>query len=479
MLACKYPILLLAFLISVEFALAQQQRSIKPNIILIMADDLGYGDVGCYGQQKIKTPAIDQLAKEGMKFTQFYCGTAVCSPSRSSFITGQHTGHTPVRGNKPAGPEGQWPLPDTTITIAKILKGQGYTNGAYGKWGLGAPGSTGDPLKQGFDHFFGYYNQTTAHNYYPTEIWDDDKRLSFPENKNGAENVYSADIIHHAALSFIDKNANIPFFLFLAYTLPHAALQVPKDSVYLNYIKAFIEQPAPKIKENKTEGLAYQPYPHAAYASMVTRLDSYLNEVVQKIKSLGLENNTLIVFCSDNGPHKEGQNDPAFFNSNGGLRGIKRDLYEGGIRSPFIARWPGKIQSNVTNSFIGAFWDLFPTFAQLAGANISNMKQLDGVSMIPTLLNKNNQPQHPFLYWEFHEQNGKQAVRLGKWKGVKINVSQNKLTALELYDLEKDPHETTNIAIQYPSIVEKLEAIIKNAHTETADWPLLKLSNSK
>ena len=472
--AIKYLFFLSALYLTIPSSFAQKKAVTKPNIIVIMADDMGYGDAGCYGQLKIKTPAIDQLAKEGMKFTQFYCGTAVCAPSRSSFITGQHTGHTPVRGNKPAGPEGQWPLPDSTVTITKILKQQGYINGAFGKWGLGAPGSTGDPLKQGFDHFFGYYNQTTAHNYYPAQIWDDDKRVYFSENANGNEGVYSADVIHHAALSFIDKNAASPFFLFLSYTLPHAALQVPKDSVYLNYIKTFNEQPAPAAKENKSEGLAYQPYPHAAYAAMVTRFDSYLNDVLLKIKSLGLDKNTLIVFCSDNGPHKEGQNDPYFFNSSGGLRGIKRDLYEGGIRSPFIARWPGKIAAGSNSKFIGAFWDLFPTFATLAGADVSALKQLDGVSILPTLFNQNNQQQHPFLYWEFHEQDGKQAVRMGKWKGIKLGVAKTSNPVIELYDLEKDPKETTNIASQFPDIVQQINTIIKQSHVETKDWPLLK-----
>lgn len=474
------PLLLLFSIFAISHSsIAQTSKTKRPNIIVIMADDMGYGDPGCYGQQKIKTPAIDRMAKEGMKFTQFYCGTAVCAPSRSSFITGQHTGHTPVRGNKPAGPEGQWPLPDSTITIATVLKKQGYTNGAFGKWGLGAPGSTGDPLKQGFDHFFGYYNQTTAHNYYPVQMWDDDKRINFPENANGNEGTYSGDLIHHAALSFIDKNAASPFFLFLAYTLPHAALQVPKDSVYLNYVKLFNEQPAPKVKESKNEGLAYQEYPHAAYAAMVTRFDKYLGDVIQRLKKLGIDKNTLVLFCSDNGPHKEGQNDPEFFKSSGGLRGIKRDLYEGGIRTPFIARWPGRIKSGTTNDFIGAFWDLFPTFASLAGADLKTMTQLDGISILPKLLNQNNQQQHQFLYWEFHEQDGKQAIRMGKWKGIKLSVNKNINAPLELYDLEKDLGETNNIAPQFPLIVQQLNSFIKQSHKETIDWPLLSSDSSK
>jgi len=456
------------FLLLANFSFAQQ----KPNIILIVADDLGYGDVGCYGQQKIKTPSIDLLAKEGMQFSDFYAGTAVCAPSRASLMTGMHTGHTDVRGNKSFKPEGQYPLADSTITIAQILKNNGYATGDFGKWGLGFVGSNSVPLKKGFETFYGYNCQTLAHNYYPDHLWDNETKVLLDANKAG-ETIYSADLIHQKALEFIKQKKNQPFFLFLSYTLPHAALSVPHDAVYNQYVKMFNESALDEKKWKKFEGASFEPYPHAAYAAMVSRLDQYVGDVMNAIKKSGIEQNTLIIFTSDNGPHREGGNDPEFFNSSGIYKGIKRDLYEGGMREPFIAKWEGTIKPGTKNNYVGAFWDLFPTFEEIAG--IKSNKKIDGISILPTLTgNDKQQKQHEYLYWEFHENNGRQAVRYGKWKGVKYNVSINTNAPIELYDLEKDPSEKNNIASSHKDIIEKLELFIQQAHQSNKDWPLLK-----
>jgi len=436
------PIILSLLLIIAKTLSAQQH----PNIILILADDLGYGDVGYQGQQKVHTPNIDHLATQGMRFTQFYAGATVCAPSRASLMTGLHTGHTPIRGNRGFQPEGQYPLADSSLTIATVLQQHGYTTGAFGKWGLGYPGSTGIPSKKGFATFFGYNCQSLAHNYYPDHLWDNDSIVHL----DGA--TYSADLIHQHAMRFIRENKAHPFFLYLAYTLPHAQLQVPHDSVYANYLNLFHDSL------------------HATFAAMVTRLDRYVGEILAQIKEEGLAANTLILFTSDNGPHREGGGDPDFFNGSGNFRGIKRDLYEGGIREPFIAVWPGRIKARTTSEYTGAFWDLFPTFEQLAGIPLT--KNIDGLSILPVL---EGQPgkQHEYLYWEFHENNGRQAVRYGKWKGVRLNVSKDPNAPIELYDLEKDPGEKHNIAPEHAIIVRQIKQYMQEAHQPNKDWPLL------
>ncbi|MBS1655391.1 MAG: sulfatase-like hydrolase/transferase, partial [Bacteroidetes bacterium] len=333
---------LVLFLFLTGSSFAQVKKNSKqPNIIFILADDLGYGDVGAYGQQKIETPNIDQLCKQGLKFTQYYSGTAVCAPARSTFITGVTTGHTPVRGNKSYPPEGQTPLPDSVTSFASILQQHGYRTAAFGKWGLGYITTSGDPNKQGFDLFYGYNCQTLAHNYYPDHLWNNHERVDLPENKT-ANVVYSADLIHQHALQFIKENSNKPFFLYLPYTLPHAEVIAPQDSILEYYIKKFNEKPVETVR--MYDGRKLGPYPHASYAAMVARLDRYVGEIVQLIKDEGIADNTLIIFTSDNGPHREGGGDPEYFDGNGIFRGIKRDLYEGGIREPFIAYWPGKIK---------------------------------------------------------------------------------------------------------------------------------------
>jgi arylsulfatase A len=440
----------------------------KPNIILILADDLGYADLGCYGQQKTETPNIDRLAKEGLKFTQFYSGSTVCAPARASLLSGLHTGHTAVRGNKGMEPEGQTPLPDSVITIANLLQQNGYATAAFGKWGLGYITTSGDPNKKGFDLFFGYNCQSLAHNYFPDHLWNNHQRINFPANTD-SNAVYSADYIHSQAMNFLKLNHEKPFFIYLPYTLPHGDVIVPhNDSVYKYYIT--------KFKEEAVKSKTGEPYPHAAFATMVSRLDRYVGEILNTLDAAGQLENTLIIFTSDNGPHRENGGDPEFFDNNGIYRGIKRDLYEGGIRVPFIAYWKGKIKPGTTDQ-PAALWDLYPTFQQLA--SIPPTKNIDGISLLPTLLLKFKQPQHEYFYWEFHENNGRQAVRWNEWKAVKLNVSKDANSPIELYNIKLDPSEANNVAGIHPDLVKKLEAIMKKAHVKNKDWPLLVSEQNK
>jgi arylsulfatase A len=464
----------LALVLAASVATTHAQTTSRPNIVFILADDLGYGDVGFNGQQKIRTPHIDQLAKNGMVFNQFYAGTSVCAPSRSSIMSGQHTGHTYIRGNKGVEPEGQEPIKDSIITVAEVLQSAGYRTGAFGKWGLGPVGSEGDPIKQGFNNFYGYNCQGLAHRYYPTHLWDNDKKISLVENGDLIFNKqYAPDLIQEKALAFIDESKkDEPFFLFLPYILPHAELLVPDDSIFQSYKGKFPETPF----EGKDYGAgalrggyASTPYPHASFASMITRLDLYVGQVIAKLKEKGLDKNTLVIFTSDNGPHKEGGADPVFFNSGGGFKGTKRDLYEGGIREPFVASWPGVVKPSSTSNHIGAFWDLMPTFAQLAkGTHPANT---DGISFVPALTGKGSQKAHNYLYWEFHEQGGRQALRQGKWKAIRQNVDIDPNGPIELYDLTVDSGETKNVAAQFPEVAKKLAKLIDEAHVPSALFP--------
>lgn len=441
----------------------------KPNVVFILADDMGYGDLGVYGQKLIQTPNIDKLAENGMLFTQFYAGTSVCAPSRSSLMTGQHTGHTPIRGNYEIEPEGQRPLPDSTFTLAKIFKRAGYATGDFGKWGLGFVGSSGDPLNQGFDQFFGYNCQRQSHNYYPEHLWNNAVKVSL-DNDFTRLKEYAPELIQKQALNFIEANKSQPFFLYLSYTLPHAGLQLPAgNEAFEKYKKLFNEQPRAIKKEWDGNGYQPQAYPHATYAAMVTILDTYVGQVVSKLKILGLDKNTLIVFTSDNGPHREGGNDPEFFNSSGGFKGIKRSLYEGGIREPMIAYWPEKIQKGRRTQQTGAFWDFLPTFAELIKQPVPAF--IDGVSILPTLLSKGKQKQHQFLYWEFHEDGGRQAVRKGKWKGVR-NKADTESSKWELYNLETDPQESKDLATMQPLIIQQLQEITRQSHrpSDVSTW---------
>lgn len=461
-------IAIVVLLIVLFFQLAEAQKSSKPNIIFILADDLGYGDIGCFGQQKISTPNIDKLAKMGVKFTQFYSGSTVCAPARCSFMTGMHTGHGDIRGNLTLKPEGQVPLHDSIITIAMLLKQAGYETGAFGKWSLGFITTPGDPQKKGFDEFYGYNCQTLAHNYYPDHLWHNHDRIDLSGNLK-YDSVYSADLIHQQAMKFLTAKHDRPFFLYLPYTLPHTDVIVPHDEVYDYYVKKFNEQPV-EVKSTDREAHHFDPYPHAAFAAMVARLDKYVGEVMTALKKQGLEKNTLIIFTSDNGPHKENGGDPEFFNGSGGLKGIKRDLYEGGIRVPFIAYQPGVTKPATVNAMPAALWDLFPTFLQIAG--IKQTKSIDGISILPALKGQ-KQNLHAYFYWELHEGGGKQAVRFGNWKGVRLNVSAMNNAPIELYDLETDPQEKNNIASKHHEVVKQIEAFMKEAYVSNAEWPLM------
>jgi len=453
-----------------------KQKASRPNIVFLLADDLGYGDVGFNGQTKIRTPYIDQLAAEGRVYSHFYAGTSICAPSRSTLLTGQHTGHTYIRGNKSVPPEGQEPLPVTGKGLAEILQAAGYNTAAFGKWGLGYIGSSGDPLKQGFDHFFGYNSQSLAHRYYPDHLWDDDHKVVLSKNADFTKQVvYAPDLIQQKALDYIDQQSDEkPFFLFLPYILPHAELIVPDDSIFASYKGKFVEKPY-KGRDYGSgavdHGYASQTYPHAAFAAMVTRLDLYLGQIMQRLKMRGLDKNTIIIFTSDNGPHIEGGADPAFFNSGGPFRGVKRDLFEGGIREPFAVSWPGRIKAGSVSDQPLAFWDLLPTFATLAGVEKSIPDHIDGISFVPDLEGKGNQKKHDYLYFELHEQGGKQAVVKGDWKAIRLNVDRNPNGPLLLYNIKENPAETKDLASQYPQIVRQMEKIMQKAHTPSALFP--------
>ncbi|NEN25064.1 arylsulfatase [Cryomorpha ignava] len=448
-----------------------RSQNAKPNIVYILADDLGYGDLSSYGQKKFNTPNIDALAEKGIKFTQHYSGSTVCAPSRSALITGLHTGHTTVRGNEEIQPEGQYPINDSDFTIAELLKEAGYTTGAFGKWGLGPVGSSGDPINQGFDVFYGYNCQRMSHSYYPFHLWDNDQKVVLDENSGSGEGVYAPNLIHQKALAFIDANKDKPFFLFYPSTIPHAELAAPEE-----YIAKYREKFAPDkayfgVDEGpryKMGGYSSQPETHATFAAMVTLLDDEVGEIVAKLEELGIANNTLIIFTSDNGPHKEGGADPDFFNSNGPLKGYKRDLYEGGLRVPMVARWDGVIKPSTETDHISAFWDLMPTFADIA--NVDAPETTDGISFLNALKGQ-PQDEHAFLYWEFPERGGSQAVRMGKWKGVRSGVNRGFDSPIELYDLSTDLGEKKNIANQNQAIVDSIVTIMQNAHMESAVFP--------
>ncbi|MES2694610.1 MAG: arylsulfatase [Verrucomicrobiota bacterium] len=447
-----------------------------PNIVFILADDLGYGDLGCYGQKRYATPHIDALARSGMRFTQHYSGAPVCASSRSALMTGLHTGHTPIRGNKEIMPEGQEPLPADTLTLPRLLQRAGYVTGAFGKWGLGYPGSVGEPTRQGFDHFYGYNCQRLGHHYYPDHLWQDTTKIVLEDNAGTMKAAYGPELIHQKSLAFIERNKDRPFFMFVPNIMPHAELAVPER--YLARHRGKYGPETPYVGTDNGPQYRQGPYasqrePRATFAAMMNLLDDQVGEIVAKLKELGLDKNTLVVFSSDNGPHDEGGHDPKTFASSGPFRGMKRDTYEGGIRVPFIAAWPGTIAPGATSDHISAFWDLLPTFGELAGAPIPT--GLDGISLAPTLLGRGQQKQHEYLYWEFHEKGGRVGLRMGDWKAVRYNVAKNPLPALELYNLAKDPSETKNVAAANPEIVARIEALLRGARTES---PIFKFQQS-
>lgn len=435
----------------------------RPNIIFILADDLGYADLGCYGQQRIQTPRIDRLAAEGIRFTQAYAGSTVCAPSRCVLMTGLHTGHCRVRGNGGAFPVSQALRPDD-VTVARVLKEAGYTTALIGKWGLGdvGPAEVGLPLRQGFDTFYGYLSQTHAHNYYPTFLWRNEDRVSLrnvvPNERPTGAGVattrldYSPDLIADEALAFIRRSKDRPFFLTFSPTLPHANNEARNRGMEVPELGGYADRDWPD--------------PQKGHAAMITRLDGYVGRILDLLNELGLDDRTIVFFASDNGPHREGGNDPDFNDSNGPLRGIKRDLYEGGVRVPFIARWPGPIRPGQVSSQVVWFADVLPTAAALGGTTAPG--QVDGVDIVPALQGRTQDGlSERTLYWEFHEGGFRQAVRQGRWKLVNLGAGR----PLELYDLNEDIGETTDVAGQNPDVVRRLEAVMKASRTETPDWP--------
>ena len=467
----------------------------RPNIVFILADDLGYGDIGCFGQTKIKTPHLDKMAAEGMRLTQHYSGNAVCAPSRCVLMTGKHPGHAFIRDNRSTPPEGQYPIPAETVTLPKLLGKAGYVCGGFGKWGLGGPGSEGDPLKQGLHRFFGFNCQAVAHNHYPTHLWDDDKRVRLNNPEFSAYQTLAKDLdprdpasysqftgkefaqdrIMEQALKFVRDNRERPFFLYVPSTIPHVSIQVPDDSLS-EYVGQFEETPY-------VGGKGYLPHrtPRAAFAAMITRLDRDVGRIVALVRELGLEENTLFVFSSDNGPLDHAYQglagtDGRFFNSAGPLRGQKGSLYEGGFRVPTIAYWKGKIPAGTTRERVSGFEDWLPTLLEVAGAKDSIPKEIDGISLAPTLLGQ-SQPERPFLYREFPASGGQQIVRIGDWKGVRQNLKpagKNKLPSLtiELYHLKDDIAESKDVAAEHPDVIAQMERLMRDQHTPSAEFPL-------
>ena len=432
---------------------ASPQEARPPNIVFIQADDLGYGDLSCYGQKNFRTPNLDRMAGDGTRFTQYYAGSTVCAPSRCVLMTGLHSGHCFIRGNAKAN------LRPDDVTVAKVLKSAGYSTGLAGKWGLGHEGSSGVPTKQGFDFFYGYLDQTHAHNYWPTFLLRNEERVKLKnvvpnEGKDGqgvaSDRIdYSDDFIHREGLSFIDRNREKPFFLYLAYTLPHANNEAGKKGMEI-----------PDYGEFKDKDW---PDPEKGRAAMIARLDRNVGEVLRKLKDLGLDGTTIVFFTSDNGPHKEGGSDAAFFGSSGPLRGTKRDLTEGGIRVPMIVRWPGKVAAGAVSDFLWAHWDLLPTAAELAGAKAPG--GVDGMSVVPTLLGKEQKP-HEYLYWEFFERGFDQAIRVGDWKGIRNGLDG----AVQLYNLKTDLSERENVAGKHGEVVARLDALMKSARVDSEEW---------
>jgi arylsulfatase A len=470
-----YTRLLILFQLFILHAVHAQE---KPNIIYIYADDLGYGELGCYGQEKIRTPNLDQLAAEGMKFTQHYTGAPVCAPARAILMTGKHSGHSYVRGNYELGQHddahegGQMPLHEGAFTVAKLMKQAGYTTGAIGKWGLGMWYSTGDPNKQGFDYFYGYLDQKQAHNLYPTHLWENGKwdtlrnrpftgHARIPEDSPDSifdsfrGKDYALTRMGDKTIEFLKQHKNKPFFLYLPYTSPHLALQVPEEALN-EYKGKFPEKPYYGAK-----GYTPTKYPLATYAAMVTYLDKQVGRVMAMLKELGLEKNTIVMFSSDNGPTFDvGGVNAAFFNSASGMRGLKQDLYEGGIREPFIVKWPGKVKAGTVTDHISAQYDLMATLADIVGQKIP---VTDGLSFLPVLTGQ-KQKTHDYLYFEFPEKSGQVAIRMGKWKGVKSNMKADPSSPWEIYDLEKDPSESTDLGKEHPELAKRFDGILKKEH---------------
>ena len=443
---------------------AKERSRRRPNIIFIMADDLGYKELGCYGQKKIETPHIDKLAVEGMRFIQYYTGSAVCAPARCNLMTGKHGGHAFVRDNfrisKTGAFEGQLPLPADTVTVAGVLKQQGYATGAFGKWGLGRVESSGDPLKQGFERFFGYNCQTHAHNLYPRYLISDREKYILEGNDRGLTGKhYAPQVIADEMLKYIKENKERPFFLYYPTVIPHLALQVPE---------ADLKQYKGRWPETPYTGKSYlpNPTPRACYAAMISFIDRQVGRIMKLLKELGLDRDTIVFFTSDNGTtYLSEQVDYTFFESVGSLRGLKGSLYEGGIRIPMIARWPGKIKSGTVSEHLSNHYDVFATLADLVGAK--GVENTDGLSFLPTLLSRDEwQKKHEYLFWDFCGYSGQLAVRMGKWKGIKRNLQKNPNAQLELYDLESDISEKYNVVRNFPDVAARIEEIMIEARSK-------------
>ncbi len=470
---------------------AEEDQPRLPNIVFFMADDIGYRELGCFGQKKIRTPRLDTLAEEGLRLTQHYAGNAVCAPSRCVLMTGRHPGHAWVRNNRGTPPEGQWPLPADAVTLAKLLQQQGYVTGGFGKWGLGGPGSTGEPLNQGLDRFFGYNCQSVAHSYYPASLWDDRRRFPLkndppvpghaglapgadpqdPESYRPFQGQdYAPDRINEQALRFVRENRDRPFFLYYPTIIPHVALHVPDEELE-PYLELGWNDP-PFTRERS----GYTPHftPRAAYAAMITRMDRYLGRVLDLIDELGLADNTIVVFTSDNGTtHLKQEVDYEFFESVGELRGLKGSLYEGGVRVPTIVRWPGRVPAGSESDRVSGFEDWMPTLLELVGRSAATPREIDGISLAPTLLGK-SQPDRPFLYREFPGYGGQQSVRVGDFKAVRQGMNRGNLT-IELYNLAEDIGEQHNIAEDHPEIVAQMERLMATERTPSEEFPLIPL----
>ncbi|MEH0152746.1 arylsulfatase [Limibacter armeniacum] len=437
----------------------------QPNVVYILVDDLGYGDLTAYGQQTIKTPHLSRMADEGMLFTDHYAGSTVCAPSRAALLTGKHTGNSSVRGNHPAQVQ---ILADEDVTVAEVFKQAGYKTANIGKWGVGHPIPNNDPGRNGFDYFFGYLNMWHAHNYYPEFLYRNEEKVSLANKLKTDENgnnpwadkpegngwsaertEYTPDLFEQESLKFIEQNKDNPFFLMVTLTIPHANNENLENGMEVPDYGSYVDKDWPEAEKG--------------FAAMLERMDNTVGNIRAKLKELGLEENTLVMFASDNGPHTEGGHDPDFFTSSGECRGTKRDMYDGGIKIPFMAAWPGKIKAGTTTEHLSAFWDLLPTACDLTGQ--AAPEDINGISFLPTLLGTGEQREHDYLYWEFYEQGGKQAIRKDKWKAIKLNVRSSKQpVTFELYDLTADVGEVNNVADQYPEVVEEMEKLFAEAH---------------
>jgi arylsulfatase len=489
-LACLLATLLI-------FSSCKEQDSIKPNIIYILADDLGYGELGVYGQTTIETPNIDALASNGMLFTQHYSGAPVCAPARYMLMTGRHAGHARIRGNDEWASrgdvwnyekainnpnlEGQRPILNETVTLGEVMQNAGYKTAIVGKWGLGAPLTDGIPTKNGFDFFYGYNCQRQAHQLYPKHLWKNEEKIWLDNDivapttkldstadimdlksyKKYSQKDYAPALMQTQVLNFIEENKDQPFFMYYASPLPHLPLQVPQK-----YVDKYIDKLGDEAPYIGNRGYFPNRYPNATYAGMITYLDDQVGELVTKLKELGIYENTLIIFTSDNGPSYTGGMDPDIFNSAGPfLNGYGRGkgfTYEGGIRVPMIASWPKQIKAGSSSDHISAFWDVLPTLGELASTEVP--EDIDGISFLPTLKSKQQNKVHEFLYWEFPAYQGQQAVRMGKWKGIRKDIFKGNMS-IELYDLENDLAESNNVANQHPEVVERIETIMKEEHT--------------